>query len=120
LCQFKLDPPQLAENECANIASFPGHSHLQYLIAYSMQIRRGKAWEFCSRAVTSGRQKVDTRGWCPTVVIFVSPGAMNDGWYWHCLTNALASIPRTDSTTKGFQIPCRALPPVCLPSVYLI
>ena len=27
------------------LASFPGRSHLQYLIAYSMQIRRGKAWE---------------------------------------------------------------------------
>ena len=25
-----------------------------------MQIRRGKAWEILSRAVTSGRQKVDT------------------------------------------------------------
>jgi len=27
------------------LASFPGHSHLQYLIAYSMQIWRGDAWE---------------------------------------------------------------------------
>jgi len=32
------------------------------LIAYSMQIRRGKAWEISSRAVMSGRQMVDTRG----------------------------------------------------------
>jgi len=47
------------------LASFPGRSHLQYLIAYSMQIRRGKAWEISSRAVTSGRQKVDTRGAVP-------------------------------------------------------
>ena len=37
------------------VASFPGRSHLQYLIAYSMQIRRGKAWEISSRAITSGR-----------------------------------------------------------------
>ena len=36
-------------------------SHLQYLIAYSMQIWRGKAWEFWSREVMSGRQKEDTR-----------------------------------------------------------
>jgi len=50
---------------CNNLASFPGHSHLQYLIAYSMQIRRGKAWEISSRAVMSGRQKVDTRGTVP-------------------------------------------------------
>jgi len=27
------------------LALFPSHSHLQYLIAYSMQIRRGEAWE---------------------------------------------------------------------------
>ena len=47
------------------LASFPGRSHLQYLIAYSTQIRRGKAWEISSRAVTSGRQKVDTRGAVP-------------------------------------------------------
>ena len=37
------------------LASFPGRSHLQYLIAYSMQIRRGKVWEIWSRVVTSGR-----------------------------------------------------------------
>jgi len=48
-----------------NIASFPGRSHLQYLIAFSMQIRRGKAWDISSRAVTSCRQKVDTRGAVP-------------------------------------------------------
>ena len=47
------------------LASFPGLSHLQYLIAYSMQIQREKAWEISSRAVTSGRQKVDTRGAVP-------------------------------------------------------
>jgi len=50
---------------CVPLASFPGGSHLQYLIAYSMQIRRGKAWETLSRAVTSGRQMVDTRGAVP-------------------------------------------------------
>ena len=44
------------------VASFPGRSHLQYLIAYSMQIRSGKAWEIWSRAFTSGRQMVDTWG----------------------------------------------------------
>ena len=32
------------------IASFPGRFRLQFLIAYSMQKRRGKAWEKESRA----------------------------------------------------------------------
>ena len=48
-----------------SLPSFPGHSHLQYLIDYSMQIRRGKAWEIWSRAVMSGRQMVDTQGAVP-------------------------------------------------------
>jgi len=43
------------------LASFPGHFHLQYLIAYSMQIWRRKAWEIWSHAVTSGRQKINTQ-----------------------------------------------------------
>ena len=47
------------------VASFPGRSHLQYLIAYSTQIWRGKAWEIWSRAVMSVRQKVDTQGVVP-------------------------------------------------------
>ena len=38
------------------LALFPGRSHLQYLITYSMQIRRGKAWEIWLLAVTSGGQ----------------------------------------------------------------
>ena len=29
----------------ARLVKFPGHSYLQYLIAYSMQLRRGEAWE---------------------------------------------------------------------------
>ena len=43
------------------VASFPGHSHLQFLIACSMHKRRGKAWEIIVTCVTSGRQ-------CPIVV----------------------------------------------------
>ena len=59
---------------------FPGRSHLQYLIAYSMQIRRGKAWEIWSRAVMSGRQMVDIRGAVPdsSNSRFVSKRP------WHC------------------------------------
>jgi len=34
----------------------------QYLIACSMQVWRGKAWEIWSRVVASGRQTTDTQG----------------------------------------------------------
>jgi len=54
------------------VSLVPRRSHLQYLIAYSMQIRRGKAWEISSLAVTSGRLKVDTRG-AVQVIRFFSP-----------------------------------------------
>ena len=33
-------------NIIVTVASFPGCSHLQYLVACSMQILRGKAWEY--------------------------------------------------------------------------
>ena len=52
------------------LASFPSHSHCQYLIACSMQIWWGKAWEIWSRVVTSGRQRVDTQGGGVAVIIF--------------------------------------------------
>ena len=62
-------------------------------------------------------QKETDGGRCPTVAIAVScrtvPGAMNDGWYWHCLANTLASSPQTDSTSErasrffvGHRPPC--------------
>ena len=41
---------------------FPGCSHLQYLIAYSMQMQRGKTLGAWSHAATSSRQWVDSRG----------------------------------------------------------
>ena len=40
-------------------------TRIQYLIAYSMQIWRGEAWEIWSHAVMSGKQKVDTHGVVP-------------------------------------------------------
>ena len=68
-----------------SVASFPGRSHLKYLIAYSMQIRRGKAWEIWSCAVMSGRQKVDTRGAVP-VEESRSPSLYyrSEGWRPEC------------------------------------
>ena len=49
------------------VALFPGHSHLRYLIACCtcIQMWRGKTWEIWSRTVTSGRQRVDTQGMVP-------------------------------------------------------
>ena len=44
------------------LVSFLGRSRLQYLMPYSMQIRRGKAWEIWLLAVMSGSQKIDTWG----------------------------------------------------------
>ena len=69
----------------AKIALLPGHSHLQYLIAYSMQIRRGKAWDIWLCVVMSGGQRIGTWERCQTVTIPVLcqtvPGIMNDEWY---------------------------------------
>ena len=44
-----------------SLASFPGHSHLQSLIACSEE----KAWEIWSHVMTSGRQLEDTCGVVP-------------------------------------------------------
>ena len=50
---------------CPELASFPGCSCLQFLIASSMRKQRGKAWEIQSCAMTSGRQRVDRQGAVP-------------------------------------------------------
>ena len=107
------------------LASFPGRSHLQYLIAYSMQIRRGKAWEIWSRVVTWSRQKVDTWGAVPdeesrspfTCTIGSRAGGQS--------VSKEVSIPSVvhsarDGSTRNGNYYCRAPPPVCLPSVYLM
>jgi len=107
--------------EChRKLASFPGHSHLQYLIACSMRIWRGKAWNIWPRAMMSGRQRIDTQGVVPNIIsCWTVCGAVyvNDEWYWCCLSNAMASSPWTDNTRKGFEILHQVLPPVCLPDV---
>ena len=67
-------PAKRSRNSCACmdksssshlIASFPGCSHLQYSIACSMQIWRGRPGDLVTRVVTSGRQRVDTWGVVP-------------------------------------------------------
>ena len=47
----------------------PRPFHLQSLITCSVQIRKGKAWEIWSCVVTSGRERIDTWGVVPTVII---------------------------------------------------
>ena len=48
-----------------HIASFPGHSHCQHLIACSMKNGRGRTGRSGHvHAVPSGTQMVDTWGWC--------------------------------------------------------
>jgi len=85
------------------LVKFPGHSYLQYLIAYSMQLRRGKAWEILWHLVMTDDRH--TGGQHPTVLTLIScltvPGTMNDKQYWCRLANALASSPWSDSTRKG-------------------
>ena len=50
------------------VASFPGHSHLHFLIACSMQKWRGKAWKRKSHL-----------------------NLQNNELYWHCLSNITVS-----------------------------
>ena len=71
------------------VASFPGRSHLQYLIACSMQIWRGKAWEIWSRAVTSGRQMVDTRRAMPDS----SNSRFESNRPWRCERRMVLTLP---------------------------
>ena len=71
-------------------ASFPGRSHLQYLIACRMQIRRGKVWEIWSCAVTSCRRRSTHRGAVSDLIIIpvscqTVSGIVNDEQYWCCL-----------------------------------
>jgi len=108
------------------LASFPGRSHLQYLIAYSMQIRRGKAWEIWSRAVMSGRQKVDTWGRCPprnlkALSCTIGPRAGGQSVSKSMSIPSVVHSARDCSTQNRnyYYRACTAPPPVCLPSVYL-
>ena len=60
-----LRQPPFNRNSRSISNSFSGRSHLQSWITCSMQTRRGKAWEIWSRAMTSGRRRVDTWGAVP-------------------------------------------------------
>jgi len=76
-----------------------------------------------SRAVTSGRQRVDKQGAVPD--INNSHFMLDQPWrreqqYWRYLANALASSPWTDSTRKSFRTSSGTTPCVstlCLPDI---
>ena len=50
---------------CVSVSLVPRPFPLPVFHRFQYEIRRGKAWEIWSRAVTSGRQMVDTRGAVP-------------------------------------------------------
>jgi len=98
------------------IVSFPDDFSLS-------ETRRGKDWEISSRAVTSGRQMVDTRGVVP------DEESRSPFLYYHLRAGGQSvskpvSIPSVfhsarDCSTQNGNYYCQAPPPVCLPSVYL-
>ena len=98
---------------CQQLASFPGHSHCQYLIVCSMKIQWGKAWEIWSRGMTShgGGGGGGGRGALPnhynTYFALIRPRTV----VIVCLANALTSSPWMDSTRKGIEILHWASPP---------
>jgi len=67
------------------IDTFPGHAHLQYLIACSMKVWMGKAWDIWSCMVTSDRQRVDTWTHGPDCFVLNHP--------WHCEQQMVFMLP---------------------------
>ena len=100
----------------SGVASFPGRSRLQFLIAYCMQKRRGKAWEKESRAWRQVDVRVDTRGAvtdrCNSQTLRWSASSLPDNeLYWHCLLNVTVSSSWTKYYRKDFKILRQAPPP---------
>ena len=63
--KFVVNNVKVGGDNVLAVAPIPGCSHLQYFIACSMQMWRGKAWEIWSCVVMSGRRRVDTSGAVP-------------------------------------------------------
>ena len=84
---------------------------------FQYEIRWGKAWEIWSRAMTSGRQMVDTRGAVPNhyntcFTLIRHQRCEQRTVSIVCLANALISSHWTDSTTQDVEILRWALPSV--------
>ena len=92
---------------------------------FQYEIRRGKAWEIWSRAMTSGRQMVDTREAVPNLyntcfAVICLCHCEQQMVSIVCLANALISSHWMDSATQDVEILRWAPPSVCLPCVYLM
>ena len=103
------------------LASFPGCSYLQFLIAYCMQKRRGKVWEKESCVWRQVDMRVDTRGAvtdrCNSQTMRWSASSLPDNkLYWHCLLNVTVSSSWTKYYKKDFKILRQVPPPSRLPS----
>ena len=109
------------------LALFPGCSCLQFLIACSMQKRRGKAWEKESYAWC----QVDMRPLRRTVPSHYNSQTLrwsasklpNNKLYWRCLSNVTVSSFLTRYYKKDLKILCQtpiplmASIPSCLPDI---
>ena len=101
------------------VALFPDCSAFSCFIAFKMQKWRGKAREILC-AVMSGKQKVDTREWCPIVVthrlcvdqprIYQTISCIVFA-FWTFWSLVLGQ----DTRKKGFEILCWVPPPMFLP-----
>ena len=100
------------------LASFPGRSCLQFLIAYCMQKRRGKAWEKESHVW----RQVDMRGGGAVpnrnsqTSRWSASSLPNSELYWHCLLNVTVLSSWTKYYKKDLKSLHQAPPPSCLPS----
>ena len=106
------------------LVSFPGHSRLQFLIAYSMQKWRGRsgrkscAWHLVDMRVDT---RVDMMGAvsdrCNSQTLHWSVlNLPNNELYWRCLSNITALSFWTRYYKKDLKILHQAPPPSCLPS----
>ena len=83
------------------LTPFPGRSRLQFLIACSMQKRRGEPWEIESCA----RHQADVRGAMPDccnsqTLCWSAWSLPNNKQYWHCLLNITSQVPAQDITRR--------------------
>ena len=92
----------------AALASFIDRSHFQYLVAYSMQIWRGKVWEMWSHAVAHGGQCL-TEKFRSLFLYWQS-----EGWRRERQQGSINTI-RHSCARDSLQPPTLCL---CLPSVY--
>ena len=106
--------------ECPTVILVPRPFPPPVLIACSVRIWRGNAWEILSHAVVLGRQMVHT--WWVVLDCNISCFTSTHPWCrkQHFLLPCKISKfqPLTDLTRKVFKLLHWVLPLVCLPSLY--